>query len=255
MLRFFYPLVTVLSVALIASTALPAEEPPKPADSAPFAIVELFTSEGCSSCPSAERVLARFVKQAQEEGTRVFPLAFHVDYWNSLGWQDPYSSAAHTARQQRYDEAFGQGVYTPQMIVNGQVVFVGSNRIHAQLMVEQALAVPAEAILNATVVREPASRTLNITYTATPLPPDAVLNLAVVERGLSQFIPRGENTGRTLHHENVVRAFETVPAQPEATVPLDVPKQVNLAEASLIAYLQDPTTMTILGAIEVKLEE
>jgi hypothetical protein len=108
-----------------------------PAPAAPgFAVVELFTSEGCSSCPPADQVLADV-----SHGAGVYALEYHVDYWNSLGCRDPYSAAAYSDRQRAYADALGEDqVYTPQMIVNGTNAFVGSNRQRAEAAIAAGLA-------------------------------------------------------------------------------------------------------------------
>ena len=94
----------------------------------PFAVVELFTSEGCSSCPPAEALLNQIHPRAAKSGQRIYTLAFHVDYWDRLGWKDPFSEAAYSQRQNSYANGFGEDrIYTPQMIVNGRGGFVGSD--------------------------------------------------------------------------------------------------------------------------------
>ena len=104
-----------------------AEEITKNSRSKGMAVIELFTSQGCSSCPSADRNLARIVESAERDGRPVYALSFHVDYWNSLGWRDPFSAEEFTQRQREYARKFqARSVYTPQMVVNGQVHFVGS---------------------------------------------------------------------------------------------------------------------------------
>src|SRR5438045_1264832 len=96
--------------------------------SEPFAVVELFASEGCSSCPPADNLLAELTQQAHAQGRQIFTLSFQVDYWNNLGWVDPFSSAQFTQRQYQYANTLEtSSVYTPQMIVNGQYAFVGSD--------------------------------------------------------------------------------------------------------------------------------
>ena len=93
----------------------------------PVAVIELFTSEGCSSCPPADKLLAETIQQAEKSKRNIFCLAFHVDYWNRLGWIDSFSSKQFTARQKMYVEALNiNGAYTPQAIVNGTTEFVGS---------------------------------------------------------------------------------------------------------------------------------
>ncbi len=92
---------------------------PAAASSGPAVLVELFTSQGCSSCPPADRLLGAL--PGEVDGVQVLPLAFHVDYWDDLGWRDPFSSAEWTARQNRYAHALGAGrIYTPQLVVHGQ---------------------------------------------------------------------------------------------------------------------------------------
>ena len=92
-------------------------------------IVELFTSQGCSSCPAADKNLTELLRKAELEGQPVYGLSFHVDYWNYIGWKDPYSSKQFTARQQAYRDHFeAESTYTPQMVVNGTTEFIGSNK-------------------------------------------------------------------------------------------------------------------------------
>ncbi len=222
-------------------------------DAAPLALVELFTSEGCSSCPPADRLLAHLAAEARDSGDLVFTLSFHVDYWNYLGWADPYSDPAFSARQRAYSQALHEGVYTPQMIVNGRHAFVGSDAARARRVLAKALRQPASVTLAVGVSPVTTEGVLLVSYAAENLPADAVVHLAVVERGLSQNVTRGENTGRTLDHENVVRAFETLEAR-YGKVPLTLPEGLHPENTSLIAYAQDVKTMAVLGAVSVDLE-
>ena len=94
-----------------------------------FALVELFTSQGCSSCPAADKYLSELIEKAKKEGKTIFALSFHVDYWNYIGWRDPYSSKEFTDRQKTYFEnTKTTSIYTPQVLVNGSEEFVGSNK-------------------------------------------------------------------------------------------------------------------------------
>lgn len=241
--------VGLLGVAAIIPRSGTAARAAATDPAASFAVVELFTSEGCSSCPPADEVLADLAADARHRGRRVFPLSFHVDYWDRLGWDDPYGDAAHSRRQGRYAAAFGSDrVYTPQMVVNGTAEFIGSDRGRAAAEIDQAME------------REPASRVtlrtsrdangLAVGYAVTPAPRNAVLNVALVERGLTSKVRRGENGGRTLRHENVVRAFETqaVADGGRGTIEIALPPGVKPANASLVVYVQDGQSMNVLAA-------
>ena len=253
MTRLALLLLLVACLAFAAWRGSPPSENAAPTgNAAPLALVELFTSEGCSSCPPADRLLAHLAAEARDNGDPVFTLSFHVDYWNYLGWADPYSDPAFSARQRAYSQALHEGVYTPQMIVNGRRAFVGSDAARARRDLADALRQPAAVTLAAGVSPVTAEGVLLVSYAAPDLPEGAVVHLAVVERGLSQRITRGENTGRTLGHENVVRVFETLTA-PYGKVNLELPEALNPANASLIAYAQDVKTTAVLGATSVDL--
>lgn len=217
-----------------------------------IAVVELFTSEGCSSCPPADRLLRTMVTEARSSDRPVYGLSFHVDYWNDLGWKDPYSKEAFTQRQRRYAEALGDRVYTPQMVVNGTNAFVGSKRSKARSAIEAALSkakpVKLQVQLTSDAAQSPAVRT-----TVPDPPADAVVHAALVERGLSQSVRSGENAGRMLRHANVVRAFKSAPAETTRSFEFDAPSDIDPAEASVIVYVQDQASLRILGATRVDL--
>lgn len=220
------------------------------------AVVELFTSEGCSSCPPADAVLARLAADARDRGLAVYPLAFHVDYWDRLGWRDPYSSKANTDRQYAYAAALGAAgqVYTPQMVVNGTAAFTGSNGREADRQVAAALGRPPPAAAVAMKAEATDAGAVRVGYDVSGAPAGAVLNVAVVERGLETKVPRGENAGRTLRHENVVRAFEVIPLDKAAgSVEVKVPAGVNLKNAAVVGFVQDAKRMTVSGAAAVDL--
>lgn len=224
-----------------------------PADSGAVALVELFTSEGCSSCPPADRLLRSLVETARTQDRPVYALSFHVDYWNRLGWEDPYSQSAFSERQGRYSRALGVDTYTPQIVVNGQRALVGSRAGQVQGAIESALAEPASVDVNLRV--ETGTDSLAVPYRLADAPPeDATLRLAVVERGLSQEVTRGENAGRTLRHANVVRSFTSVPARADGTALLSIPDAVDRSRASVIGYVQD-ASWAVLGAARADLKD
>ncbi|MEO7652913.1 MAG: DUF1223 domain-containing protein, partial [Bryobacteraceae bacterium] len=188
-----------LLMMLAFSSALAASDPaPTPV------LVELFTSEGCSSCPPADELLIDLEKTQPVPGARIIVLSEHVDYWNRLGWTDPFSSQLFSARQHRYAEALRKdGVYTPQMVVDGQGEFVGSDR-------RRAVAVIAEAARKTKAPVELACRAEGAALKFTvriPGPPsaDSDVLLAILENDLQSDVQRGENSGRKIQHRGVVR--------------------------------------------------
>jgi hypothetical protein len=220
-------------------------------DRAPFALVELFTSEGCSSCPPAEALLGEVALQARSQGTRVFALAWHVDYWNHLGWKDPYASPAHTLRQRRYAKALRTSdIYTPQMIVNGKQHFVGSSRSGARAAIRVALSTPPA--LGLSLSRRSG---LGVAYRIQgDLPLGAQVVACLTERGLTTAIEEGENAGRALPHEEVVRAFRSQVATAEGEVQLSAPSGLRLERSSLVVFVQAKRHGAILGAARLDLE-
>jgi hypothetical protein len=191
-------------------------------------------------------------RQARQEGQRIFPLAFHVDYWNYLGWSDPFSDAAYSRRQKTYARKLSVNVYTPQMVVNGTTVFVGSDAGKARANIHRALNRPATVGL--ALRAETVAGRLVVHYKVSKVPGKAVLHVALAEWGLVTEVVRGENSGRTLSHDNVVRWFETVSLDADKPMPIRVTlPDVNTAMSAVIGYVQDTTSMAILGASMVNL--
>ena len=165
-------------------------------------LVELFTSEGCSDCPPADRVLAKLEKEQANPNAEIITLALHVDYWNNLGWKDPFSAAQYSQRQSGYSERFKlDSVYTPQMVVDGQTQFVGSNLGTANKAITDAAQNPKTDIDISTA----AGSKLNVKIADLPAHEAAYVWLAIAEDNLQTNVKRGENGGRTLDHVSVVR--------------------------------------------------
>lgn len=221
-----------------------------------FAVVELFTSEGCSSCPPADELLGEIVTNARASRAPVFALSFHVDYWDRLGWKDPYSDHRFSERQQRYAAALGKStIYTPQAVINGKVECVGSDQSKLQRVIAHELTQQAAFFLHLKHHWSAEKRLLNVSYQLTKKSDNAVLSVALVERSLVQHVKRGENSGKTLRHENVVRIFQTISvrSRESGSVQLEVSEDVKLANCSIIAYLQDEATLETLAAAGIGL--
>ena len=254
-------------VLALASSRDPDPEagktPPAGSGGSPVAVVELFTSQGCSSCPPADRLLSKLAEDARYRG-RVLPLSFHVDYWNHIGWQDPFSSSLWSERQKLYAaRAFHTGrIYTPQVVVNGASECVGSDERAVLSRVKSALdeAPPARVSLDVDPLT-PEGR-LRVRATATVLRAakeggngDLDLWVAVYESGLSTDVKAGENATRVLRNDHVVRRFErafTLPAKaggPQSgEIVFGVDKRWRKEGLGVAAFLQDPATLVIYGA-------
>ena len=221
------------------------------------AVVELFTSEGCSSCPPADRLLADL---ADSSDRRIYALSFHVDYWDELGWPDRFASGAYTGRQQAYARALGvRGMYTPQMIVNGTEEFTGSDRDRAGAAVSRALARPSKVRL-AMRPRStaPNATTVDVDYEVSDTPAGASLSVSVVEHQAVTQVLRGENAGKTLRHENVVRSLAAVPLTASTgSVVVQVPSSLVRTGAELVGWVQRAPSleggMPVLGAARAPL--
>jgi hypothetical protein len=177
-------------------------------------VVELFTSEGCSSCPPADALLQKLQKQQPIAGAEVIALEEHVDYWNHLGWSDPYSSHEWTLRQQNYGEFFNDDAYTPQLVVNGQSQFVGSDERQATREIAKA-AQGAKAAVSITVGDADGKGSQRLTVSVGKLVGEmsgdvAEVWLAVTEDGLHSAVSRGENSGRVLNHVATLRSLQKI---------------------------------------------
>ena len=221
---------------------------------APFAVVELFTSEGCSSCPPADTVLRGLNASARADGRRVYVLSFHVDYWNRLGWRDPFSDAAYSQRQQRYAQAWASNrIYTPQMVVNGARELVGSRQRTARDVVSAALSAPARVAAGVQASFNAKAQTVDVRWALSSAPQKAKVIVAVTEDGLTRRVTRGENRGRTLRHDGVVRGFAVAAASSAGRSTLEVPDGFVKDRSAVVLFVQDPTTMQILGAAQTRL--
>jgi hypothetical protein len=225
---------------------LPAQAPAEP-----FAFVELFTSEGCGSCPPADKLLSGIISDAKENHKNIFCLEYHVDYWNRGGWKDPFSKNQFTLRQNTYSSALRQReLYTPQMIVNGEIEFTGSQADKANAAIDGALKVPAKIALTIemdSIVTD----SVHVHYESSETDKNFSLHFAIAESGLTSKIGKGENAGKTITHDQVVRIFYSLDLKEKngmASIPL---KGLRLnANCKLIAFIQHKQTMKILAATQ-----
>jgi hypothetical protein len=221
-------------------------------------VLELFTSQGCSTCPAAERLLSRLGRQL---GRRVVPLEFHVDYWNQGGWFDPLSDRDWTARQAAYDRALGKGMYTPQLVVNGTVHFPGGSEPRARAEIASRLEGPGAARISVAARKGEGGRpALMVAVTAEVTErveaPKLEILVALFENHVVTGVESGENRGQTLESDFVVRRLQRalsleakVGTRGERTLAFKLRPEWKAQSLGVAAFLQDPASMKIHAAV------
>lgn len=214
-----------------------------------FVLLELFTSQGCSSCPSADKLLEKTIVDAQKSGKKIIALSYHVDYWDRLGWKDPYSNAQFTQRQYDYAQWFqSSNVYTPQIIVNGKEEFVGSDKAKMSRVIDKILQTGASVNIQLEEISWK-NNVLNLDIKLSNLAKNSQLNVALVSKNTETNISRGENERLKLKGSNVVRVLQKIQLLTiQNKVSLPIPKDAEKANTQVIAFIQDKNTNQILGA-------
>jgi hypothetical protein len=219
-------------------------------------LVELFTSEGCSSCPPADALLAKLDHDQPIQNAEIIVLGEHVDYWDDLGWHDRFSSHQYTERQSQYSKSLGvDGIYTPQMIVDGTDQFVGNDSFHAHRSITSAA---QKAKLNLSLSRPIiAARRISSSVSLPPssaLQSNAELYAALVDPLDITDVRNGENGGRRLQHAGVVRNLQRIGTLNDLrTGPLnfglDSPSDAKLVEMRVVVFAQQSGQGSVLGAV------
>jgi hypothetical protein len=252
------PVLFLLAALAVAGALAPtgsAREPglPTEARASVGVLVELFTSEGCSSCPAADKVLAQLLREQPVAGAEIIPLSLHVDYWNRLGWKDPYSSKAYSARQQQYAKVFGPDkLYPPQVVVDGREEIIGSDDVAVRRAVAGAAQRPH---LPLRITARGVDRGVTVSIDLPPAPPgDGPVDvyIALTEDDLSSAVKRGENVGRTLTHVAVVRKLQTLGTLEKEAFVADgrLPLEVGWKAAKMraVVWLQSRSSNHVYGA-------
>ncbi len=215
----------------------------------PIAVIELFTSQGCSSCPPADRLLAKTIESAHASGKKIFAVSLHVDYWNRLGWPDPFSTAAYTQRQSAYVSSLNlSGAYTPQMVVNGTREFTGSDQNSLSSALSKALNTKAEVSFTKLKVLYKDGKPSGVEYALDGNYAGHNINFALVSLEETTVVKRGENGGSTLKNDNVTRQFITQKAMASGTVELASSPIPTANNFIVIAYVQEGVAGRIVGA-------
>ena len=241
--------------------AVAATQREEPAAANAMVLVELFTSEGCSTCPPADKLLANLDQNQPIKGVQVIALSEHVDYWNHLGWKDPFSSAEFSKRQLEYMQALGlKDVYTPQMIVDGRTEFVGSKLATAYEVIAKAARSPKAAVTLA--IKTSTSKSVMLTVQVENLPEistgdTADVMLAITESNLLSNVTKGENTGRKLTHTAVTRKLMRLGSVSDRVFSthktFDLDSAWNRLNLKAVAFVQERASHRVLGVAAIKL--
>lgn len=211
-------------------------------------VLELFTSQGCSSCPPADKLLGTYTSNKN-----VIPLSFHVDYWDRLGWKDPFSSHDYSERQYKYAAALKSGVFTPQLVINGETQLVGSEGGKIASVINKMLQQEPQAHLSlekTEVNNDKIKILLNVTGNIA----NSLLNIAFIEKKSVTGVGAGENRGATLTEYNVVRDFKTIDTlkKDENSLALNVPSSLQPGNRQLVLFLQQKNDNKITAAIKTE---
>jgi hypothetical protein len=212
------------------------------------ALVELYTSEGCNSCPPADDWL-RGLPRAGFGPDRVVPLSLHVDYWDYIGWKDPYANRGFTARQREIAAITkARVVYTPQVVLAGRDYRGWSSRRDFADAVKTVNSTPAQADIALTLSGGAFRAKANVAETGARA--DAAFYIAAYENGLSNRVTAGENRGVTLHHDFVVRQWwGPIAFDAAGTAELARPIEANAAKGGLAAFVQNRRNGDVLQAL------
>jgi hypothetical protein len=209
-----------------------------------FAVVELFTSEGCSSCPPADELIAKLQQEAGDKN--LYLLAYHVDYWDRLGWKDQFSSNEFTNRQQKYQDWLHLFVmYTPQFIINGTSEFAGYNESALKQKVSDAL--EAKTTTDLTLSAKSDKDSLEVQFKTNMLDKNTNLFVATIQKQATSNVIRGENKGNILHHVQIVRQLSSFSlTEKEGKIKVLKPRNYNPNDFELIGFIQNTVTGKIL---------
>jgi len=223
------------------------------------AIIELFTSEGCSSCPSADAVLSRLKREQPVNGVKIIPLSESVPYWDYIGWKDPYAKESFTARQKEYCQKLASdSLYTPQAVINGKAQTTGSNYSEILRLVG-ATSAATDIAIDGNL--EGYGNRLKLTARL-QLPTKAdrsnlKLEAFVVEDNLTSNVTRGENAGAKISHDNVVRdllSLEQITADNQVFIKtINMQPGWNPKNLSIVITVQDKTTKAICAAKQINI--
>ena len=218
-----------------------------------FALLELYTSEGCSSCPPADELMGRIQQEYQDDN--LYVLAYHVDYWDRQGWKDVFSNADYTKRQYDYAKFLGkEPIYTPQLIINGRADYIASQETLVRNGIKSALSKPVTT--NLSLEASQANNNLNVNYNIEGTFKNSSLFIAIAQKAAKSNVKRGENANRILSHYQIVHHLHSVALKDKkGTVSIHLPKSFNEKEYEVIGFVQDKNNGNISGATRASFQQ
>ncbi len=247
-MRFPRSIAVLGAVAAAGLCVAAVEEAVTPSTTPTPVVVELYTSQGCSSCPPADALLGELAKRAD-----VVALSLHVDYWDYIGWKDPYASPTTTQRQRAYAHAMGQHmIYTPQMVIDGRAETVGSHTADVERLIAEAKAHPKLPIA---FRRDPSGYYVELPAGQNPSPAPATVWLVIYDKQRETPVDRGENAGANLVDYNVVREWRKLGTWDGMAmkIALDVSEDMEALHDGCAVILQAGDVGPILGAAAFKM--
>ena len=246
-----FNLFAFLALIIGTQSSFTISHPAREKNAKGFAVLELFTSEGCSSCPPADELAAKIQKEMA--GQEVYVLTYHVDYWDRLGWKDNFSSADFSNRQRQYGSWLNVSpVYTPQVVVNGKAQFVGSDAAAIRRAILEQL--EAKPVATLTMQASLEGEGLKLKYQTGPALHDSRLLVAIIQKAAQTKVLRGENAGHILDHIQIVRKLQSEPrVSAEGTAIVNLPKDFNAQSWEILGLVQDQRNGEILAVTKVSL--
>ena len=244
--------VVVISVAFADSKTVKAGRvSTSTADTKGFALVELFTSEGCSSCPPADALVAKMLEENPQ--APIYLMAYHVDYWDRGGWKDAFSDPNYSRRQEQYgDWLHLSTIYTPQIVINGKTELVGTNETALFKAVSARLREsPAQSL---TMISTVVNGKIDIAYQTNGPLGKSNLVIGLIQKSGQSTVKGGENSGMTLNHVQIVRKLSVEPlSMTSGTLHLTLPGDYKAKEWEVIAFVQDKASGAVLAAARCEL--
>jgi hypothetical protein len=214
----------------------------------PSVLIENFTSEGCGSCPEADKFMAELIHLSDSTNNPVTIIDFHVDIWNRSGWVDPLSDSIFSQRQRTYlAKNKLEAVYTPMAVCNGNEIWPGMAKKEIGRFIGKSLTKPSKHFIRVASQMAPGEDSLTVAYALWGNPDSCLINVALVQQDLINKITSGENANKTLHHHNVVKFFYTrLLKGVKGEYKIGIPHGLDLTKYRLITYIQKENTWEVL---------